>query len=206
MAANQSLWPREWLMTDERIGERLWEAVHELPPGAGVVFRHHGTSTHERVILARRTAELCSERGLTLSVARDVALAELLNARLVHNPTSDPGALPFSRSAHSLEETRTGCELGASLIFLSPLFPTRSHPGEEPLPREEAQAIVAGCPVPVIALGGMNRARFKEVRGDGFYGWAGIDAWLGEGPSRESTLRRLSNDALHRRNLRRLRP
>ena len=38
MAANQSLWPREWLMTDERIGERLWEAVDGLPPGAGVVL------------------------------------------------------------------------------------------------------------------------------------------------------------------------
>ena len=185
MAANQSPWPREWLMTDERIGERLWEAVDRLPPGAGVVFRHHETSAHERVMLARRTADLCRERGLTLSVARDVALTELLGARLVHNPASDPGALPFSRSAHSLDEARAGCNSGASLIFLSPLFPTRSHPGEEPLLRGEARAIVACCPVPVIALGGMNLTRFEEVRDDGFYGWAGIDAWLGEGPSRE---------------------
>jgi thiamine-phosphate pyrophosphorylase len=185
MAANQPLWPHEWLMTDERIGELLWEAVDRLPPGAGVVFRHYETPAHERVMLASRVADLCLKRGLTLAISRDVALAELLNARLVHNPASDPGALPFSRSAHLLEETRTGCELGASLIFLSPLFPTRSHPGEEPLPREIARAIVAGCPVPVIALGGMSGARFEEVRGDGFYGWAGIDAWLGESPSRE---------------------
>lgn len=187
MAANQSPWPREWLMTDERIGGRLWEAIDELPPGAGVVLRHHGTPAHERVVLGRRMAELCSERGLTLAISRDVAMAELLNAQLVHNPANDPGALPFSRSAHSLDEARTRCNSAASLIFLSPLFPTRSHPGEEPLSRDEARAIVAGCQVPVIALGGMNRARFEEIRGDGFYGWAGIDAWLttGEGPSRE---------------------
>ncbi|MGH6706595.1 MAG: thiamine phosphate synthase [Sphingomicrobium sp.] len=183
MAANQSPWPREWLMTDERIGERLWEAIEGLPPGAGVVFRHHGTPAHERVTIARRVTDLCRERGLTLAISRDVALAELLSARLVHNPASDPGALPFSRSAHSLDEAGSGCNSGASLIFLSPLFPTRSHPGEEPLPREEARAIVAGCLVPVIALGGMSRARFEEVRRDGFYGWAGIDAWLGEGRS-----------------------
>ena len=187
MAANQSLWPREWLMTDERIGERLWEAVDGLPSGAGVVFRHYETSAHERVMMARRIADLCRERGLSLSVARDVELAELLNARLVHNPASDPGTLSFSRSAHSLDEARAGCDSGASLIFLSPLFPTRSHPNAEPLSREEASAIVAGCPVPIIALGGVNRARFEEVRRDGYYGWAGIDAWLPtvEGPSRE---------------------
>jgi thiamine-phosphate pyrophosphorylase len=185
MAANQPQWPREWLMTDERIGERLWEAVDRLPPGAGIVLRHHETSTHERVMLARRMADLCRQRRLILAISRDVALAELLSAQLVHNPANDPGVLPFSRSAHSAEESRTGCELGASLIFLSPLFPTRSHPGEEPLARVEARAIVAGCPVPVIALGGMNRARFEEVRRDGFYGWAGIDAWLSAGPSRE---------------------
>lgn len=185
MAANQPPWPREWLMTDERIGGRLWAAVDRLPPGAGVVFRHHETPAHERVVLGRRMEELCSERGLTLAISRDVAMAELFNAQLVHNPARDPGALPFSRSAHSLDEAEDSCSSGASLIFLSPLFPTRSHPGDEPLSRDEVRAIAAGCPVPVIALGGMNRARFEEVRRDGFYGWAGIDAWLGEGSSRE---------------------
>ena len=138
-------------------------------------------------MLARRVADLCLERGLVLAVSRDVALAEMLDARLVHNPASDPGGLPFSRSAHSLDEAGASCKSGASLIFLSPLFPTRSHPGQEPLSRKEARAIVANCPVPVIALGGMNRARFEEIRSDGFYGWAGIDAWLpiSAGPSRE---------------------
>ena len=50
---------------------------------------------------------------------------------------------------------------------------------------EEAKAIVAASEVPVIALGGVTRDRFAELERDGFYGWAGIDAWLGAGPSRE---------------------
>ena len=41
MAANQPPWPREWLMTDERMGDRLWEAIDGMPPGSGVVFRHY---------------------------------------------------------------------------------------------------------------------------------------------------------------------
>lgn len=183
MAANQPPWPREWLMTDERMGERLWDAVDALPAGAGVVFRHYATAGREAI--AVRVAEVCRVRGLMLAIAGDVGLARKLDARLVHNPASDPGGLPFSRSAHSREEAASACEAGASLVFLSPIFPTRSHPDAPTLDREEARAIIAAGQMPVIALGGMNRARFEELKGEGFYGWAGIDAWLAEGPSRE---------------------
>ena len=144
MAANQPPWPREWLMTDERIGDRLWEAMRRLPPGAGVVFRHYATSVDERTRLATAVAELCRQHGLTLAVARDVDLAQRLGAQLVHNPASDPGAFPFSRSAHSLDEARIGWVAGAPLIFLSPLFPTRSHPGAEALAREEHRITDSG--------------------------------------------------------------
>ena len=184
MAANQSPWPREWLMTDERIGEQLWDAIDRLPRKAGVVFRHHAMRAGERAALASRVAEACHERGLMLAIARDIGLAEQLGAAMVHNPASDSGALAFSSSAHSPEEARAACSRGASLIFLSPLFTTRSHPDARPLSRVEARAIVAASPVPVIALGGMDRTRFEDIRRDGFYGWAGIDAWLG-GPSRK---------------------
>ena len=183
MAANQPPWPREWLMTDERMGEELWEAIDALPEGAGVVFRHFATI--EREELGARVAQACRRRALMLAVAGDVGMAKKLGATLVHNPASDPEGLPFSRSAHSREEAAAACEAGASLVFLSPVFPTRSHPGREPLDREEARAIIAACQMPVIALGGMDRGRLEQLKGEGFYGWAGIDAWLSAGPSRE---------------------
>ena len=185
MAANQPLWPREWLMTDERMGERLWEAIDALPAGAGIVFRHYATP--EREAIAARVAEDCQARGLALAIAGDVGLAKMLGAQLVHNPTGRAGGLPFSQAAHSKEEAVAAWRAGASLIFLSPLFSTRSHPGALPMSREDARGIVATCLVPVIALGGMNRARFGRLRGDGFYGWAGIDGWLAprQRPSRE---------------------
>ena len=185
MAANQPYWPSEWLMTDERIGDRLWDAIERLPEGAGIVFRHNETPKDQRDALAGRVAEICRERGLTLAIARDAALASSLGAALVHNPIGDPGVLPVSRAAHSVEEASLAVEAGASLIFLSPLFPSRSHPGRRMLSRDLARQIVAACPGPVIALGGMNRARFEELRPDGFYGWAAIDAWLNEGRSCE---------------------
>lgn len=180
MAANQPQWPREWLMTDERLGDRLWETIEALPTGTGIVFRHNATPADRRAALARRVASICRDRGLVLAIAGNIELADALNAALIHNPVGDPGLLPISRSAHSTREAVVACSSGASLIFLSAIYATRSHPGRPPLPRNTARQIVAGCPVPVIALGGMNRARFAERKADGFYGWAGIDAWLGE--------------------------
>lgn len=179
MAANQPLWPREWLMTDERIGDRLWQAIDALPAGSGVVFRHHSLPDHERAALAERVAAAAHERGLTLAVSRDPGLARAVGAPLVHNPPVGADVGHMSRSAHGADEARLACDAGAALIFLSPIFPTRSHPERQPLQGDEVRRILETSEVPVIALGGMNRARFSELERRGFYGWAGIDAWLG---------------------------
>ena len=41
-------YPNRWLMTDERMGDRLIGALLALPPGSGVVFRHYSLTEHER--------------------------------------------------------------------------------------------------------------------------------------------------------------
>ena len=42
MTARQRDWPRAWLMTDERMGDRLWTAIDRLPiKHAGIVFRRY---------------------------------------------------------------------------------------------------------------------------------------------------------------------
>jgi thiamine-phosphate pyrophosphorylase len=177
MAANQSPWPREWLMTDERLGDRLWEALERLPAGAGgVVFRHAGLDPADRLALGQEVAAVASARGLTLAVARSQTLAEELGAQLVHNPDF-AGKLPFSRSVHEEGEAITARDAGASLVFISPVFPTRSHPDRPPLGIGRALTLANLAGVPAIALGGMNAERFESLSGQ-FHGYAGIDCWL----------------------------
>lgn len=184
MIARQTEWPRQWLMTDERIGERLWEAIDRLPVSAsGLVFRHYRTPAGERAVLAGRVAEICRRRSLTLAVAADVELARTLRADLIHNPSGPTGELPFSRSVHSLEDAEAARLDGASLVFVSPIYPTRSHPGGETLTASMAAVIAKAAGVPAIALGGMDASKFERLECEGFHGWAGIDAWLK--PSRE---------------------
>jgi thiamine-phosphate pyrophosphorylase len=178
MTARQTAWPRTWLMTDERLGGRLWEAIDRLPKGSGVVFRHYKLAPAERISLAAQVASNCRSRGFTLAVAADADLAHTVGADLIHNPHELPAALPFSKATHSLAEAEAAARDGAALVFISPIFATRSHPGGQSLGRESAGRIAKAVGVPAMALGGMNERRFTQL--EGFYGWAGIDAWLGE--------------------------
>lgn len=179
MSPRQTVWPRTWLMTDERLGDRLWKAIDRLPEGSGIVFRHYALAHGERRALAEQVASISRERGFVLAVAADTQLAREVGADLVHNPREVLADLPFSRAVHSLQEAETVAREGAALVLISPVFATRSHQECRPLGIELATQLAKAALVPAIALGGMNERRFAQL--EGFHGWAGIDAWLDGG-------------------------
>lgn len=181
MHGRKTDWPRSWLMTDERMGERLWKAIDRLPIDAGIVLRHHATPRAIRVMLALRIADICRRRGFTLAIAGDEELALSAGADLLHNPRDVPVGLPFSRSVHTPAEADAAKADGASLVFVSPVLATSSHPEQTPLGPAGARRIAQIAEAPAIALGGMNANNFPRLAQEGFHGWAGIDAWLGEG-------------------------
>jgi thiamine-phosphate pyrophosphorylase len=65
------------------------------------------------------------------------------------------------------------------MVMVSPVFPTRSHPGAPALGAARAARIGRLAGVSVVALGGMTERRWRRVAGLGFAGWAAIDAWVG---------------------------
>ena len=169
-------------MTDERIGEQLWEAIDRLPRGlGGIVFRHHGLARDERAKLGARITKAAAERELVLAVAGSALLAERLDAALLHNPDG-PANLPISLSVHDEADATRARALGAALTFISPVHGTRSHPGAPSLGADRAAMLARKLDCPAIALGGMNAARFdalEKAYPGLFYGFAGIDCWLG---------------------------
>jgi thiamine-phosphate pyrophosphorylase len=85
------------------------------------------------------------------------------------------GGAPFRTApAHNLAEIRQAERSGAELLFLSPVFATRSHPAAKPLGPARFALLSRQTRLPVIALGGMNRRRARGLAGA--YGWAAIDA------------------------------
>jgi len=168
--------PRLWLMTDERMGEGLWAALHRLPRGAGIVFRHYATPPAERRALYRRVARIARQRGLLLVRAGPERLGEEDG---VHGRR---GAGLVTWPAHSRREAVRAVRAGAAVLFVSPVYATRSHPGAPALGEAAAARIVAGLPVAAIALGGVTPARGARLIRRGFHGWAAIDAWSARRP------------------------
>ncbi|SFP82782.1 thiamine-phosphate pyrophosphorylase [Sphingomonas rubra] len=155
-------------MTDERMGTGLWRALRRLPPGSGVVFRHHATPAAERRALFVRVRRIARARRLVL-VAADPPLPHARHGRVA-------GATTWP--AHDRREALAGVRAGAAVLFVSPVFATRSHPGAAGLGAARAARIGRGLGVPVVALGGMSERRWRRVRALGFAGWAAIDAWV----------------------------
>jgi thiamine-phosphate pyrophosphorylase len=166
--------PRLWLMTDERQGEGLWAALERLPRGAGIVFRHYGLSATERRRLFAQVRKAARRKGHFLIAANEC----FRGADGVHHGHSRGGL--GTVSAHNLAELRAAERQGANLVFVSPVFPTRSHPGARPLGRVRFGLLVHQARIPVIALGGMDSHRWRSLKALGAYGWAGIDAWSGD--------------------------
>lgn len=149
--------PTLWLMTDERMGERLWSALSALPRGSGVAFRHFATAEPARTALFGRIARIARRRGLVL-----------VEAGAARQPVG-------LHTVHSAREARVARRSGADLVLVSPVHPTRTHAGARPLGAIRAARIAAIAGIPAIALGGMTARRYRRMRALGFVGWAAID-------------------------------
>lgn len=164
--------PTRWLMTDERLGDDLWSAIDRLPRGAGIVFRHHSTPPAARRALFGRVARIAAARELLLLQGGAAGLGPRGDG---FHGRHGPGLR--SLSVHSLAQALIARRARVDLVFVSPVFATRSHPGAKALGPWRAAVLARIAGVPAIALGGMDERRFARLRRLGFHGWAGIDAW-----------------------------
>lgn len=166
--------PRIWLVTDERQGDRLLDAVDRLPARAGIIFRHHSLGEPERRALFEGVRSRRADA--TLLLAGPPGLARLWGADGWHGAHGGQGL--HGAPAHDLRELRRAEAAGARLLFVSPVYPTRSHPGAPTLGPRRFAALARQARRPVIALGGITAETAPKLLRLGAYGWAGVDAWL----------------------------
>ena len=157
--------PDLWLFTDNRQGDALWSAIGRLPKGrAGVIVR---TSTH-----FDRIRTICRARRLIFIVAGTAKLARAVKADGFHG--RHRGAL--TAPAHNQREVIQAQRAGVRLIFISPVFPTRSHPGAPALTPVRFGLLANRSNIAVAALGGMTAKRYQSLRKLGAVAWGAVDA------------------------------
>jgi thiamine-phosphate pyrophosphorylase len=93
-----------------------------------------------------------------------------------------PGPL-VGRSAHSLEGVGAAAADGADFVLLGPIFPTPTHPGSPGLGLEMLAHAAAASPIPVLAIGGVDREGARLCLEAGAAGYAAIRLFQAGGGS-----------------------
>lgn len=164
-ARHRSRWPVVWLFTDPARMPDVVATVRALPSGCGVVFRHDGVPGRAR--LARHVARACRAGGLAMVMTAPALPGVGLHLRRGYRS----GAVPrlVTSSAHNRLEALRAKRAGAAVVFLSPLFSTRSHPDGRALGGVRWRIAAAGVGG-VFALGGIDATTIRAIprRATGF--------------------------------------
>ena len=174
MRARQSL-PLLWLLSDARNDAALERALAALPRGSGFVFRHYHLDPQSRAERYFELAAAARAAGQLVVLSGDPLQAREWQADGVYGAAAGletaSGLLKLA-TAHDGEELAAAGRAGADGVFLSPVFPTRSHREGETLGIHGFHVLAQRSPVPVIALGGMTKARAEELN---WPRWGAID-------------------------------
>jgi thiamine-phosphate pyrophosphorylase len=151
--------PRLVLLSDARNDAVLDRAVRRLPAGSALVFRHYHLEPAARVARLRELQRIAALRGIVV-----------VQAGAGYSPARGLSRRPGLRlaTAHDLREIGAAARAGADAVLLSPVFPTRSHPGAPVMGALRFNCLARLSALPVLALGGMTRRRMAQLRAHGF--------------------------------------
>jgi thiamine-phosphate pyrophosphorylase len=170
--------PTLWLFTDEQRQPDLLSLIAALPRSlCGVVFRHDAAP--DRAALLHRVAAVCRARRIELVVAGDWRTAAAhhagLHLRGGARPRTGYRGTTTTASAHDPAGLIAAIRAGADLIFLSPAFPTASHPGARALGPVRWSGLARRHRPAILALGGVTSANARRL-GQSCPGFAAIEA------------------------------
>lgn len=168
--------PAMWLISDARNDAGLERALARLPRGSGFIYRHYHLPDPQRFRRFRTLSRIARAKGHVVILADSALTAREWGADGIYgSPRSlTPRRCGLVRlaTAHDMGELGLAARLGADAALLSPVFPTRSHPGGAALGAVRFRLLARRSMLPVIALGGMTARRARAL---GWRHWAAID-------------------------------
>jgi len=135
--------------------------------------------------LSLRSIELAHGSGARVLINGDIGLAKQVGADGVQLTGAQlaacdarPDVELCAASCHSTEELQRAAELGLDFALLSPVLPTKSHPGAEHLGWDNFATMASSCAIPVYALGGLQMQDMEMAWQKGAHGIALLrQAW-----------------------------
>ncbi|MCH2038555.1 MAG: thiamine phosphate synthase [Rickettsiales bacterium] len=171
-------------MTDGLRYDNTAAFYKSLPQNTMVIIREYDHPEKDQSI--SNIVTLCRTFRLSFSIAANWQLALRLRAHAVHIPEYMKQQIPFiaqkirpsmvmTASAHSIKQIHQNNQADCDASLFSPVFTTNSHPGAQPLSRNNLMRVKnAASNHHIYALGGINEANIASLKHRGFSGIAGI--------------------------------
>ena len=162
-----------------------------------VQVRHKHASTAERIALARSMKDALRDTAALLVMNDDIEAAIQAGVDAVHIGQRDlPPALARERigpdmllglSVNDASTARTIDPRMVDYAGIGPVFATPTKPDHaQPIGMDGLARIVAACPVPSVAIGGLKSQHVGDVLAAGAHGLAVVSALCGTPDPRRS--------------------
>ena len=146
-----------------------------------IIYRNYSKQNY--IDRALKIKEFAKKQRHSLFISNDILLATKLDANLyIPNFNKQLRYLNHScqkkisvvGSAHNHQEVRIKKAQGCSQIFVSPLYPTSSHPEKKPIGIVKFNLLRNNFTpkINICALGGINESNIHKVRSFSFFGFA----------------------------------
>lgn len=167
--------PRLWMFTDPRGGDPV-AAIEQLPRGSGVVFRHYHLPPRQRRALFGRVRQAVRRRRGVLLLAGPPKLAAAWGADGAYDRSARRSQGVRAVGVHNDAEAALARRVRADFVFVSPVFPTRSHAGARTLGPVRLGLLLRHIDAAAYALGGMDARRWRRLKALKLAGYGAIDA------------------------------
>ncbi|WP_051279944.1 thiamine phosphate synthase [Hellea balneolensis] len=169
-------------MTDPSRVPDVVTAAGKLPRRTAIIYRHFGSA--HRFVDAENLRQVTFEREQQLLIGDDPALAIDIGADGVHFKRGAKVKAPtlWRQRCPDWLISMAGLKLGQYQgdmtvldgLLVSSIFPSESPSAGEPIGIQGFSNKVSTLPVPVFALGGINKTTAPKLLGSGAAGIAGI--------------------------------
>lgn len=164
--------PATIFLTDrQRIADTA-QVIRTLPRHSLVIIRDY--DVQDRADYVKEMVTLSRRYGHKVLVGGDIRLALCTRADGVHFPEREVNKAlgckrhrPYwmvSTSAHSAKTLRRIAKGGLDFAMLSPVFPTKSHPGAKTLGMARFRGIGKAAALPLYPLGGIDQCTITQLK------------------------------------------
>ena len=168
--------------------ERFLPVVEAACKGGATIIqlREKDKSTREYMKLAMATHEITARYGIPLIIDDRVDVALAIGAEGVHVGQSDmPVRLArklmgadkiVGATTKTVPQALEAFEQGADYLGCGAIYPTTTHVNTVITPVETLKDVVKAVPIPVNAIGGLNKDNIFVLKGSGIAGICAVSA------------------------------